>query len=152
MPDLKSILTDPTRRKQVVRDAEQLLEAEVDAKSGLSGLAIKGAFKVVKSFRPGIIPDTIDGLLDDFAARLDPFYQAHATQGAGRSLVDYLTERKGELADALLAITDERARHTRHAVLKSAYEKLRPEGKKHVEAAIPGVARLIDKHARAATA
>jgi hypothetical protein len=150
MPDLKSILTDASRRKQVVRDAELLLDAEVDGKSGLSGLAIKGAFKVVKSFRPGIIPEVIDGLLDDFATRLDPFYQAHATLGGGRPLVDYLTSRKGEMADALLAITDTRARVTRHTALKGAYEKLRPEGKKHVEAAIPGVARLIEKHARAA--
>ena len=106
----------------------------------------------MKSFKPGIIPDVIDGLLNDFADRLDPFYQAHATQGNGRSLVDYLSGRKSELADALLAITDGRARNTRHTALKSTYEKLRPEGKKHVEAAIPGVARLIEKHARAAAA
>ncbi len=150
MADLKSVLTDASRRKQVVRDAEALLDAEVDSKGGLSGLAIKGAFKVVKSFRPGIIPDVIDGLLDDFATRLDPFYQDHATKGAGRPFADYLTSRKGEVADALLAITDQRARVTRHSALKSAYEKLRPEGKKHVEAAVPGVGRLIEKHARAA--
>lgn len=150
MADLKSVLTDASRRSQVVRDAEALLDAEVDAKGGLSGLAIKGAFKVVKSFRPGIIPDVIDGLLDDFANRLDPFYQAHLTSG-GRSVVDSFSARKSEIADALLAITDGRARVTRHTALKSAYEKLRPEGKKHVEAAIPGVARLIEKHARAAT-
>jgi hypothetical protein len=92
----------------------------------------------------------VDGLLDAFASRLDPFYQAHATQGGGRSLVDYLGSRKSEVADALLAITDERARVTRHSTLKSAYDKLRPEGKKHVEAAVPGVARLIEKHTRAA--
>ncbi len=151
MADLKSVLTDPSRRQQVVRDAEALLDAEVDSKSGLSGLAIKGAFKVVKSFKPGIIPDTIDGLLDDFATRLDPFYQDHATKGAGRSIPDYLTSRKGEIADALLAITDDRARKTRHASLKGAYERLRPEAKKHVEAAVPGVGRLIEKHARAAS-
>ena len=33
MADLKSILTDPTRRQQVVRDAERLLDEEVDRKS-----------------------------------------------------------------------------------------------------------------------
>ncbi len=152
MADLYSVLTEPSRRREVVRDAEALLDAEVDSKGGLSGLAIKGAFKVVKSFRPGIIPDTIDGLLDDFATRLDPFYQDHATKAGGRSIADYLTGRKSEVADALLAITDGRARVTRHTTLKSAYEKLRPEAKKHVEAAVPGVGRLIEKHARAASA
>ena len=148
MADLKSILTDPARRQQVVRDAEHLLESEVDAKSGFSGLAIKGAFKLVKSLRPGLIPDVIDGLLDDFATRLDPFYQDSLTKSAGRSLVDYFSSRKSEIADALLAITDLRAKNTRHANLRSAYEKLRPEGKKNVEAAVPGVARLVEKHSR----
>ena len=148
MPDLKSILTDPTRRKQVVRDAEQLLDAEVDSKGGLSGLAIKGAFKVVKSFRPGIIPDVVDGLLDDFADRLDPFYQAHATAGGGRSLVDYLGSRKGEMADALLAITDAKAAKSNSGAVKGTYEKLRGMAKKNVEAAVPRLGALIEKFSK----
>lgn len=150
MADLKSILTDPARRQQVVRDAERLLDDEVNAKSGLSGLAIKGAFKVVKGARPGMIPDVIDGLLDDFASRLDPFYQAHLTNAGGKSLVDAFTSRKGEIADALLGITDDRARTTRHTTLKKAYEQLRPQGKKNVEEAVPGLARLVEKHSRGA--
>lgn len=149
MADLKTVLTDASRREQVIRDAEALLDSEVDSKGGLSGLAIKGAFKVVKGARPGMIHDVVDGLLDDFARRLDPIYQDHATKGGGRSLQDYFSSRKGEIADALLGITDDRARVTRHATLKKAYEGLRPQGKKHVEDAVPGIARLIDKHARA---
>ncbi len=146
MADLKSILTDPSRRQQVLRDAERLLDDEVAAKSGLSGLAIKGAFKVVKGMKPGIIPDVVDGLLDDFAQRLDPIYQASVTKGG--SIVDYFSTRKGEVADALLGITDDRAQRTRHATLRSAYQQLRPQGKKNVEDAVPGVARLIEKHSR----
>lgn len=145
MADLKSILTDPSRRQTVIRDAEQLLDREVDAKSGLSGLAIKGAFKIVKGIRPGLIPDVIDGLLDDFANRLDPFYQGHVTKGG--DIVSNFTARKGEIADALLGITDDRARNTRHQNLKKAYEQLRPQGKKNVEEAVPGIARLVEKHA-----
>lgn len=151
MADLKSILTDPARRRDVVRDAERLLDDEVSAKSGLTGLAIKGAFKVVKGMRPGMIPDVIDGLLDDFAARLDPFYQAQLTATTpSRGLVEAFTARKSEIADALLGITDDRAKNTRHTTLKKAYEQLRPQGKKNVEEAIPGVARLVEKHTRGA--
>lgn len=149
MADLKSILTEPSRRQAVVRDAEQLLDSEVAAKSGLSGLAIKGAFKLVKGIRPGLIPDVVDGLLDDFAARLDPFYQAHLTKGG--DIASNFAARRGEIADALLGITDDRARHTRHQNLRKAYEGLRPKGKENVEAAVPGVARLIEKHAPRAT-
>ncbi len=147
MADLQTVLTDPSRRLQVVRDAEQLLNDEVDRKSFLVSAVLKAAMKGVKTVRPAIIPDTLDGLLDDFAKRLDPFYQAHLASG-GRSLVDSFTARKGEIADALLAITDDRARVTRHTTLKKAYEGLRPQGKKHVEEAIPGVARLVEKHSR----
>jgi hypothetical protein len=147
MADLKSILTDPSRRQQVIRDAERLLDDEVAGKSGLSGFAIKAAFKVVKGMKPGMIPDVVDGLLDDFAARLDPIYQAHLVKGGG--IVENFTARKGEVADALLGITDDRAARTRHGNLRSAYQQLRPTGKKNVEEAVPGIARLIDKHARA---
>ena len=55
---------------------------------------------------------------------------------------------KGEVADALLGITDDRANRTRHSNLRSAYQQLRPTGKKNVEEAVAGIARLIDKHAR----
>ena len=146
MADLKSILTDPARRQQVIKDAERLVDEEVASKSGFSGLAIKGAFKLVKGMKPGIIPDMVDGLLDDFAARLDPIYQASVAKGG--SVVDNFSARKGDVADALLGITDDRATRTRHTSLRSAYQQLRPQGKKNVEDAVPGIARLIDKHAR----
>ncbi|MBL8601022.1 MAG: hypothetical protein JNK72_03765 [Myxococcales bacterium] len=148
MADLKTVLTDPARRAEVIRDAERLLEDEVDRKSGLSGLAIKGAFKVVKGAKPGMVHDVIDGLLNDFAARLDPIYQAYLAQKG--DIVGYFTGRKGDVADALLGITDDRARTTRHTALKKAYESLRPQGKKNVEEAVAGIARLIDKHGKAA--
>ena len=35
-------------------------------------------------------------------------------------------------------------------MLKSTYEKLRPSAKKHVEAAVPRLARVVEKHTRAA--
>ena len=54
----------------------------------------------------------------------------------------------GAIAEALLGITDDRAARAPGGVVKKSYEKLRPTAKKHVEEAVPGVARLIDKHTR----
>ena len=62
----------------------------------------------------------------------------------------HFNARPGEVAEALLAITDERAQRTKNQVLKTAYEKLRPAGKKHVEAAVPRISRLIDKYDKTA--
>ena len=49
-------------------------------------------------------------------------------------------------AEKDLAITDERARRTRHNTVKSMYEKLRGLAKKNVEEAVPRVGALIQKH------
>jgi hypothetical protein len=143
---LKDVLLQPGKRPQIITECEQLLDEEVASKGGLTGLAVKGAFAMVKAIKPGMIREAIDGLLDDFVNRLEPFYQAQQT--SGRSVSDYFTSRAGEVADALLSITDERATRSKNATLKKAYEKLRPQGKKHVEEAMPRLGRLIERHVK----
>ena len=115
-------------------------------------MAIKMAFEVVKKVKPGFIPEAIDHMLDDFAARLDPFYQSHQKiPNNTRSLTAHLTDQAGQVADALLGITDDRAQRANNAMVKKSYEKLRPSAKKHVEDAVAGIGRLIEKHTAAAT-
>lgn len=149
MSTLKEILASPGTRPQVIRDSEQIIEEEVASK-GLAGIAIKGAFAVVKAIKPGFIPEVIDGLLDDFADRLDPMYQA--AKAKNEPLTAYFNTRAGEAAEALLGITDQRAQRAKNHIVKSAYEKLRPMAKKHTEAAIPRVSKMIAKHDAAASA
>ncbi len=141
---LPEILTDATRRKAVVADCVILIEEEVSKKGGLSGIAIKGAFAIVKAVKPGFIAEAMDHMLDDFSTRLDPFYQANKT--TGRPLPSYFAEQSGSIAEALLGITDQRAQRAQNQSVKKTYEKLRPTAKKHVEEAIPGIARLIEKY------
>jgi hypothetical protein len=50
------------------------------------------------------------------------------------------------MAEALLSITDQRARRASNKTMVKAYNKLRPKGKVHVEAATPGIGRVLDKH------
>lgn len=145
---LKDVLLQPGKRPQVISECETLIDEEVASKSGLSGLAVKGAYAMVKALKPGMIREAVDGLLDDFVARLEPFYSAYQAAPAGASLPEYLKARSSEVADALLGITDERAARSKNATLKKAYEKLRPQGKKHVEEAVPRLGRLIERHIR----
>jgi hypothetical protein len=140
-------LSAPDRRPRVVEDCVYLIEDEVKRKGGLSGMAIKAAFATVKTVKPGFIAEAVDHLLDDFARRLDPYYQSHKQAPAsGRSLLDYFRGESGSIADALLGITDERAQRAHNALVKKSYEKLRPSAKKHVEEAVPGIGRLVEKH------
>lgn len=148
MSTLSEQLTAKDRRPRVLDDCVLLIDEEVKRKGGLSGAAIKIAFATVKAVKPGFIREAVDHMLDDFARRLEPFYASHA-QAGGRSMVDHFTGQGAAVAEALLGITDERARRANNATVKKAYEKLRPSAKKHVEEAVPGVARLVEKHTAA---
>jgi hypothetical protein len=143
MSTLKEILSRPGARPQVIRDCEQIVDEEVASK-GLTGFPIKAAYAVVKAIKPGFTAEVIDGLLEDFADRLDPLYQA--AKAKNEPVTGYFGSHAGEAAEALLGITDQRAQKAKNQVVRTAYEKLRPMAKKHTEAAIPRVAKMIAKH------
>jgi len=146
MASLQSILLDPSRRAQVIADFVELVDTEVHAKGGLSGIAVKGAYAITKKVKPGIVSEVVDKLADDFAQKVDPFYQDHLKQGKSVDLVAYFLSRASDIAQALLSITDARAQASTNRTLRSTYEKLRPTGVKNVEAAVPGIAKVIKKY------
>jgi uncharacterized protein DUF6918 len=143
---LKQILLAPERRPAVVADLQALLDQEVAGKSGMSGLAIKGSFAVVKKVRAGFIPHAIDQMLPEFAHRLQPHY-AKYDPATDASLGSFLAANESAVADVLLAVADGRARASRHETVKRAYQKLRPQAKKHVEHALPPLGALIERYA-----
>jgi len=141
---LKERLGQDPQRKAVVTDACDVLDQEVADKSGLTGIAIKGAYSIVKNIKPGFVQEVIDGLLDDFLDALDPIYQeaSQKQQPPGR----YLSDNGERAADALLGITDERAARSSRAVIRKTYDKLRPSAKKQVASAAPRLGQLLDRH------
>jgi hypothetical protein len=148
MATLTDILLVPGNRPRVISDCVTLIQEEVDSKGGLSGLAVKAAFAVVKAVKPGFINEAVDHMLEDFVKRLEPFWAD--AQAKNEPVGALMSARAGEVSDALLAISDERASRAKNQTLKKAYEKLRPTGKKNVEAAVPRVGRLIAKYTSAA--
>jgi hypothetical protein len=144
---LKQVLLAPERRESVVADLQGLIDHEVGAKSGMSGLAIKGSFAVVKKVKSGFVPHAINQMLPEFANRLQPYY-AKYDPSAGGSLSDYLVANESAVADVLLAVADGRARRAKHETVKRAYQKMRPQAKKHVEHALPALGTLIEGYAK----
>ena len=82
-----------------------------------------------------LINEAVDHMLDDFVKRLEPFWAD--AQAKNEPVGPLMNARAPQVADALLAISDERAQRSTNPTLKKAYEKLRPTGKKHVEQAVP---------------
>jgi len=144
MSSLKEQLGAGEKRQQVIEDAMKVLDAEVADKGGLTGLAVKGGYKVVQGVRPGFVRDVVTGLLDDFLDAMDPLYQE--AKQKGRPAGAYLLENKGRMAEGLLAVTDRKAQRA-EGMLKKAYDKLRPLAKGQVESAAPRLSQLLEKHA-----
>ena len=65
MPSLVEQLTRPGKRDAVVRDSVQVIDQEVSDKSGLSGMAVKATFALVKGLEPDFMYQAVDGLLED---------------------------------------------------------------------------------------
>jgi hypothetical protein len=144
MPSLSEVLSDPARRRKVVDDGVAVIEAEVADKGGLSGFAIKGAFGMVQKVKPGFVGGTLNHLLDDFAKKIDPFWIDCLAQKADPR--SFFVKNGTPIANALLSITDDRARHAAGPV-RNTYDKLRPQAEKHVVDAMPRLAGLLQRHA-----
>lgn len=149
---LTELLEDKARRERVVDDCVDLIDDEVSKKSGFSGLAIKAAYGVVKAIKKGIIRESVSSLLNGFIGRLEPFYARHLGSGSTDPFSSMLNKEPANVADALLSFTDDKAKNAQNQTMKKAYDKLRPSAKDNVQAAVPGLGRVIDKHLREAGA
>jgi hypothetical protein len=99
---------------------------------------------VVKGIKPGFIRQVVSDLLPEFGRALEPL--CAEANSKGRPVGEYLRDNSARAADALLSITDAKAQRAKSGAVKGAYERLRGSAKKNVEAAIPRLSRLIEKH------
>ena len=144
--DLKALLGKEPIRARIVSDCTELIDHQVKAKRGVSGLAIKGAYGTIKRIKKGMIPEVIDGLLDDWLGKLQTHHDDWTSTDGGQTFSDHLIERTDPVAEDLLSVTDERAEKTTHKTAAKAYRKMRGSAKNNVMQAVPGLARLIEKH------
>lgn len=144
-PTLAEALTTPAHRPQVITECVDLVDDEVRSKSGLGGVAIKGAYATVKKIKPRFVPEVIDGLLDEWIAKMEPYYATWRGGGHG-AFADFLTARSEDVAEDLLSVTDDKAQTTKHKTARKAYEKMRPSAKRNVALAVPKLGRLVERH------
>lgn len=145
MSSLKEAMKNEAVRRTVAVDCCALIEREVDAKGGLTGMAIKTGYKAVKGIKPGFIDKVVYDLLPEFAEALEPIHQEAVAKG--QPVDAYFQANAARAADALLAITDRKAERSTNTVAKSGYAKLRGMAKANVESAVPGLAQIITRHA-----
>jgi hypothetical protein len=145
-PTLHEMLLAPGIQPQVVSDCEALIDGEVKDMSGISGTAVKIAYKSVRTFSAGHIHYMIETLLPRMADTLQPYWADFNAAGGGQ-FGDYLVKREDEVTEALLTITDERGRNSGRPTIVKAYNTVRGSAAKHVKAALPAVGALVQKYA-----
>ena len=139
MGPLGVALTDPAVRPRVVDACCALVDAEVAARSGITGMAVRAGYRAVTSIRPSMVRDAVDHLLPDFAAALEPLH----AEAPGSAFEAHLRSNGGRAAEALLRVTDARIEHAKSAIIRKTYAGLRRIARGQLEASMPGLARTL---------
>ena len=143
---LQEILLAPDVQPKVIADCYLMIDQEVGEKSGISGTAVKLAYKTVNKFLPGHVQHMVESLLPDMVDKLEPYWADFSISG-GSEFGDYLAKRGGEVSEALLSVTDARAAASSRPTIIKAYRSVRGSAVKNVEAALPHVGELVLKYA-----
>lgn len=143
---LQQTLLAPQTQPGVVADCFLLIEQEVSEMSGISGTAVRLAYKTVNAFMPGHVRFMVEKLLPEMVGKLEPYW-ADFNAGGGSAFGDYLAKRGEEVSEDLLAVTDARAAASGRPTVIKAYGTVRGGAARHIQAALPRVGDLVRKHA-----
>jgi hypothetical protein len=142
--NLNDVLNDEAKRASITEGVCRLVDEEVGKQRGISGVAVKAAYKLVQGVKPGFVRDVVRLLLPEFASALEPFREQATAQG--KPVGSYFSAHTQQVAEALLAVTDARAQASVHGSVKAAYGKLRGSALKKVQSAVPGLGKIIEEH------
>lgn len=139
---LSDMINDPSVKASIVADCTQLMDEQVASKNGISGMALKTAYRVVKGVGPTYVKGAIGRILPEAFVALDPMWLEGQAEG---NPVTYLIQHRSRTAEIILSVTDARV-HKASGVVAGAYHKLRKSVKGDIEAAVPGLADIINHH------
>lgn len=151
MTNLSAELTG-SKRDTVVRDLTEFADQTVSQQSGISGVAVKGAYSAVQKIRPDIVSRGINRLLPDVAEALQPHWNDYLSAGGGQAdtagtFGTFLDNRRDQVADSLLEIGDRTADRLDNPTLVKIYRGVRGRGEKILAANVAGIGQVVESHA-----
>jgi hypothetical protein len=145
MATLESTLLSPNRREKLVADCVRLIEAQIASRGPIRRIALGAGLAVLDAIKPHALQRAVGGLLPDFAAALDPLYQRFLTSKRV-DFSEFLDAHPTEAVEALIAVTDRRARNSANAAVRATYERLRGSAETEVRSALPALGRVLSSH------
>ncbi len=147
LASMKYVLENQTLRAAFIGDCLLVIENQVASQKGLSGLAIKNAYKMLDKLTPGATLQATELLVDDFVKQIEPYMQEFIKSHLDYQLLPEFLESKANLiAESFLQVTDRKAHTFDSSTLLTFYKALRPYAKKHVLKAIPDIAFVLQKY------
>ena len=146
MESLKVLLEEDGLRPQVLESCVEVLEGELNKKTGVTGMLIRKGFSGVSKLKEGkMIEKSVNILLDDFVGALEPYYQNYRQMDDGNqgAFADFLTQQDEVVTESLLEVTDRRREAASNKVLTIAYDNMRKIAASHVKEAIPALGQMI---------
>jgi hypothetical protein len=142
--ELSKQLADEGIASRIALDCTKLMDDQVSSKSGVSGMAIKATYRVVKGLSADYIPGAIERLLPEMISALEPMWEEGMELG---DPVRHLTKNSEVSADAILSVTDAKIQRASNKLICTSYNKLRKSIKSDISAAVPGFAEILGKYA-----
>ncbi len=143
---LQEILLAPDTQPAVIADCHKLIEQEISTKSGVSGTAVKAAYKTANTFAPGYLKRKVEQFVPEMVVQLEPFWADFSASGSS-GFGDYLVKHADEVSEALLSVTDAHAAQSNKPTIVKAYQAVRGSAAKHIAAALPNLGSLVQKYA-----
>ncbi|RMF13958.1 MAG: hypothetical protein D6761_10225 [Candidatus Dadabacteria bacterium] len=151
MNSISEVVRDPARRQRFIDGCCAVLDAEVEARTGMSGRLVRLAYHQVGKLEGGrLIENVFDKLADEFAEEVDPVYQHWLREtGGDEPFAAWVESHRDELVAALLRVTDRERDRVGKPFLVMTYNRLRGLAERLVGEAIPAVAALVEDHTAA---
>jgi len=142
--ELTDKINDTAAYARIAADCTQLIDEQVAAKGGLSGVALKATYTVIKGVSNDYVTGAVRRLLPETLSALNPIWTEGVDYG---DPVAYLSEHSDRTADLILSTTDARIAKNGGGIVGASYHKLRKSIKRDVVDAVPDLAKIIHKHA-----
>lgn len=142
---LSEQIQDQQIRLNIAQDCVKLMEAQVEAKTGVTGILFKTLYKGIKSISPNYAQKAIFGLIPSISQALNPLWDEGIEKG---NPVTYLQSNPTLTANTILSVTDERIKKTANKIIKVSYEKIRNSLQDEIEQVVPQLAEILGKYAK----
>lgn len=142
---LSEQIQDQEIRLNIAQDCVKLMEDQVEAKTGITGIFFKTLYKGIKSISPNYAQKAIFGLIPPIAQAMNPLWDEGTEKG---NPVTYLKKNPTLTANTILTVTDERIKSTDNKIIRISYEKIRDSLQDEIEEVVPQLAEILGKYAK----